>query len=200
MTKHADTRRRRGTLRGLVRHDGGTAAVEFALILPILVVLWFGGVEVTQALSVDRHLNNLASAIGDLSARSKEMKFSTVDQIFDLAPGAMYPYSSSGLQMRVTALDIDADNNLTMAWSRSEGVGITPYTADDNDNLSAIVPDALKQFSDSQIIMAEVYYTYTPAVGYVVTGSIGLSDRVFFVPRLTDHVALCDNNGENCTS
>ena len=38
----------------LARQDSGLAAVEFALILPILVMLWFGGVELTQALSVDR--------------------------------------------------------------------------------------------------------------------------------------------------
>src|SRR4051812_1808950 len=40
------------------RNDAGMAAVEFSLILPLLVLLWIGGVEVTQALSVDRRLNN----------------------------------------------------------------------------------------------------------------------------------------------
>ena len=37
-------------------HESGMAAVEFSLILPIMVLLWIGGVEVTQALSVDRRL------------------------------------------------------------------------------------------------------------------------------------------------
>ena len=39
--------------------------------------------------------------------------------------------------------------------------------------------------------MAEVYYTYTPAVGYVITGDVDLDDRMFFVPRLVTKVQLC---------
>ena len=74
--------------------ESGIAAVEFSLILPILVVLWIGGVEVTSALSVDRRLNNLASSIGDLVARSKDITHAEVDAIFDLAPGALFPYCS----------------------------------------------------------------------------------------------------------
>ena len=54
-------------------------------------MLWIGGVELTQALSVDRRLNNLASSIGDLVARSKIVTHDDVDAIFDLAPGAMFP-------------------------------------------------------------------------------------------------------------
>ena len=176
-------------------HDGGTAAVEFALILPIMVVLWIGGVEMTQGLSVDRRLNNLASAIGDLSARSKVLIYSDIDNIFDIAPGAMFPYDMTGLQMRVTAINISSGGNATVAWSRAEG--ITTYA--DNQNMNGIVPATLR-VPDSQVIMSEVYFTYTPAVGYVITGDVALDDRLFFVPRLTNNVQLCDNAGENCKS
>jgi len=184
------------TLRRLIRQAEGTAAVEFSLILPILVTLWIGGVEVTQALSVDRHLNNLATAIGDLSSRSKTLQYATVDDIFDIAAGAMYPYSTNGLQLRVTAINIDDANNATVAWSR--GQGMTAYV--DNQLMNSVVPSALRQFPDSQVVFAEVAYVYEPAVGYVITGNINLSDEAFFVPRLTDHVELCDNAGENCKS
>jgi Flp pilus assembly protein TadG len=178
-----------------LREDRGMAAVEFSLILPILVVLWIGGVEMTQALSVDRRLNNLASAVGDLSARSKQLTYDDVDSIFDIAPGAMFPYSTTGLQMRVTAVDISSGGAATVAWSRAEG--ISAYA--DDQNMNSIVPEALR-VPDSQVIMAEVYYTYTPAVGYVITGDLDLDDRMFFVPRLTQYVKLCDNDGENCES
>jgi len=40
--------------------------------------------------------------------------------------------------------------------------------------------------------MAEVYYTYKPAVGYVITGDVDLSDRLFFVPRLVDAIPCTD--------
>ncbi len=110
------------------------AAVEFSLILPILVLLWIGGVEVTQALSVDRRLNNLAASLGDLVARSKTVIYSDVDAIFDIAPGAMFPYSTTGLQMRISAVNIDAAQNATIKWSRAKSM--TAYA--DNASVTTI--------------------------------------------------------------
>lgn len=189
-------------LRRLLGAEGGMAAVEFSLILPILCVLWIGGVELTQGLSVDRRLNNLVSAVGDLSARSKQLTYSDISTIFDIAPGALYPYckteadcTAKGLQMRITAVDVSAGGSLTIAWSRAQGT--SPY--DGEDNIDALIPAALRVPS-SQVIMAEVNYTYQPAVGYVVTGAVALDDRMFFVPRLTQYVKLCDNDGDNCVS
>ncbi len=181
----------------IIRQDGGMAAVEFALILPILVMLWIGGVEMTQALSVDRRLNNLASAIGDLAARSKQLIYSDVDNMFDIAPGAMFPYSSTSVRMRITAVNISGGGDATVAWSRAEGTGITSYA--DGEDMNDKVPPTLR-VPDSQVIMSEVYGTYTPAVGYVITGDVDLDDRMYFVPRLTQYVKLCDNAGENCKS
>ncbi len=184
-------------LHRLACRESGMAAVEFSLILPILVLLWIGGVEVTQALSIDRRLNNLASAVGDLSARSKTLSYSDVSNILSIAPGAMFPYSTGGLQLRVSAVDISSGGDAKVAWSRVSGSGITAYA--DAENVNSVVPEALR-VNDSQVIMAEVYYVYTPAVGYVITGNLNLDDRMFFVPRLTQYVKLCDDDGANCKS
>jgi Flp pilus assembly protein TadG len=190
--------------RRLLRREEGMAAVEFALILPILVVLWIGGVEVTQALSVDRRLNNLASALGDLVARSKVITHAQVDDIFDIAPGAMFPYckteaecAAEGLTMRITAVTMNSAGDAKATWSRAQGT--TGYAA--NADLNSVVPATLR-VADTQIIMAEVAYVYTPAVGYVVSGSLTLNDRMFFVPRLAAKVKLCQsvNPETNCTT
>lgn len=180
----------------VAREESGLAAVEFALVLPIMVVLWFGGVELTQGLSVDRHLNNLASSIGDLVSRCKILTTASIDQIFDIAPGAMYPYcktdaecTADGLAMRVTAVDMNGAGTATVAWSR--GQGTTAYA--DGQAMNSIVPATLR-VPDTQIIVAEVYYTYSPAIGYVITGDLALNDRMFFVPRLVNKIQLCASN------
>jgi Flp pilus assembly protein TadG len=180
----------------LARQESGMAAVEFSLILPILVVLWLGGVEMTEGLSVDRRLNNLAAAIGDLSARSKTLTYADVNTIFNLGPAAMYPYATGTLKMRVTAVNMDASKNAKVAWSR--GSGITAYA--EKASMNSVVPATLR-VANSQIIMAETYYTYTPTVGYMLTGGVPLSDRLFFVPRLVNNVSLCtDSTKTNCKS
>ena len=183
-------------LKRLLSQESGIAAVEFALILPIMVVLWIGGVEVTGALSVDRRLNNLASSIGDLVARSKKVEYHEVDEIFDIAPGALYPYATTGIGMRITAVKMDDDGVAKVAWSRGEG-SLTALS--ENLAMNSQVPETLR-IPNTQIILSEVTYTYTPAVGYVITGSIALNDKMFFVPRLVSAVQLCDNSGANCKS
>jgi Flp pilus assembly protein TadG len=175
-------------LKRLLSAESGVAAVEFSLILPILVVLWIGGVELTGALSVDRRLNNLASSIGDLVARAKMITYAQVDDIFDLAPAALFPYDSTGISMRVTAIDIDDDGNAKVAWSRAQGSGLTAYVKD--TPVTTVVPAALR-VPDSQLIMSEVEHTYSPTVGYVITGDLDLDDRMFFVPRLVKQVKIC---------
>ncbi len=169
-------------------HEGGMAAVEFSLILPILVLLWLGGVEVTQGLSMDRRLNNLCSSIGDLVSRTKTITKANINQIFDIAPGAIYPYDTTSLEMRVSAVNVDDAQNATVGWSRANS-GTTAYTP--GDSVNSIVPATLR-VAGTQIIMAEVNYTYKPAVGYVITGDIDLSDRLFFVPRLVDSIPCSD--------
>ena len=179
----------------VARRESGMAAVEFSLILPILVVLWIAGVEITQGLSVDRRLNNLSSSIGDLVSRSKAVTYGDVDRIFDIAPGALFPYATTGLTMRVTAVTIDGSQNATATWSRAENT--TAYST--NQNMNSLVPLSLR-VANTQVIMAEATFPYKPAVGYLITGTKTLSDRVFFVPRLVDKVKLCDNSNANCVS
>jgi Flp pilus assembly protein TadG len=189
----------------ILSHEGGIAAVEFSLILPILVVLWIGGVEVTSALSVDRRLDNLASSIGDLVARSKVVTWADVDQIFTIAPGALYPYcktsaecTTASLSMRVTGVDMDGSGNAKSKWSRASG-SVTAYA--DNTALNTTIAASLR-VPNSQIIMSEVYLTYRPAVGYMITGNLNLNDRMFFVPRLVQYIKLCQsvNPDTNCKS
>lgn len=200
LLRHVRARRTGRSRTGILRHESGIAAVEFALILPIMVVLWIGGVEVTEALSVDRRLNNLASSIGDLVARSRTITYNQVTDIFDIAPAAMYPYdqpAAGNVAMRLTAVKISSSGSATVAWSRAKG-SVTAYS--DNAPMDSVVPSTLRVPS-SQVIMAEVYFTYRPAVGYVVTrGGVPLEDRMFFVPRLVTAVPLCDNDGANCKS
>jgi Flp pilus assembly protein TadG len=139
-------------------------------------------------------MNNLASAVGDLVSRDKRLTFAEVDQIFDIAPAAMYPYGSTGLSIRVSAVQIDKDKNATVAWSRAKG-SKAAYTA--GTSVNNFIAANLR-VPESQIIMSEVYQSYRPGVGYVITGEINMEDRMFFVPRLDRVVKLCDNKGENC--
>ena len=169
------------------RDERGVAAVEFALIVPVMILLWLGGVEVTSALSVDRRVHALASSIGDLASRSKSLTYAEVDDIFQIAPGAMFPYSTDGIGLRVTAINVDSAGAAKVAWSRAKGTySALPIAA----SAQAMVPDALR-VADTQVIMSETSYGYRPTLGYVITGTLPLTDRMFYTPRGVRRVQLC---------
>jgi Flp pilus assembly protein TadG len=197
---------RRFSLRRLFRlacEESGVAAVEFSLILPIMITLWIGGVEVTGALSVDRRVSAFASSMGDLVARSKTISYAQVNDIFDLSEAAMFPYSDTGMSMRITAVDLDDDGNAKVAWSRARGTGLPAYSKTTDVNSS--VPAALRPAGAgvSQLIMAETEKDYRPAVGYLIVKSLGeitLDGRMFFVPRLTNQVKICPTDAASCVA
>ncbi len=58
-------------IRGFSRDTRGVAAVEFALILPLLLLLYIGSVEATLLYTTDRGVATIASTVADLVARSK---------------------------------------------------------------------------------------------------------------------------------
>jgi Flp pilus assembly protein TadG len=55
-------------LRRLRRREDGVSAVEFALILPVMLILFFGCVEVGDALTIDRKVAHVASTLSESPA------------------------------------------------------------------------------------------------------------------------------------
>jgi Flp pilus assembly protein TadG len=54
------------------KDSSGAAAVEFAMLLPIMFMLFYGTIEFSQALTVDRRVTQIASATADLVARTRK--------------------------------------------------------------------------------------------------------------------------------
>lgn len=182
----------RSPARRFAAAEAGVAAVEFAFVAPFLILLWLGGVELTQGLTVDRRLSALVGSVGDLVSRSKMVTEADVANILDVTPGVLFPFDSGPAAVILTAIDIDAEGKAKVAWSRSQGQ--RPAHAPGSDMTAAVAQDLLRP--DSQLIMAEASYAYRPAVGYIITGSLMLEKQLFFVPRASTRVKLCKDASE----
>src|SRR3954471_12271791 len=78
------------------RHDKrGVSAVEFAMLLPLMVTLYIGGVEVSSAIAVDRKVTLVARTLGDLVAQSTSVNDTDMTNILNAATSVVQPYSPS---------------------------------------------------------------------------------------------------------
>jgi Flp pilus assembly protein TadG len=157
------------------RDRRGVSAVEFALVAPVMIALYFGCVEISDGVAVDRKVSLTSATLANLVAQSTALTSTDMTNIFDASTAIVQPYSSSNLKMTVSCLSIDASKNVTTKWQATKNGGT---------GMSVSVPSDLK-VANSQLILAQVSYAYKPIVGYSITGTLTLSDQMFMMPRIS---------------
>lgn len=212
MLRQSDGNRRRGhqmKFAGFVKMTGirialaadriraevrGVAAVEFAFIAPIMLLLFVGTIELSAGVSVNRKLSRLSSTIGDLVTQSQSLTQNDIENIMDVSKNVMYPYDDQSITIVVSGIDIDADGNTSVVWScsRPAGNGLpvgSPYT----------VPTKIK-VPDTFLVAANITTSYTPSFGWAQYSassgisfdqtSIPMEEELFLRPRIGRNVAV----------
>jgi Flp pilus assembly protein TadG len=170
-----------GKIGRLLRDRRGVSAVEFAFVAPLLITLYLGCVEVSDGVSADRKVSLTAASLANLSAQVTTITTTDMTNILDAASAIIAPYSTSNLAITVSCLKIDASKKATVKWSATRngtarGTGST-YTFDS-------ATQALK-VANTQLVLAEAAYSYTPVVGNAFTGTLTLADKMFMSPRIS---------------
>jgi Flp pilus assembly protein TadG len=104
--------------RRLLRDRSGVSAIEFVLLFPILVTMMAGTVDIGQALTVSRKMNQIASTLGDMTSQQSTWKTTDIDAIVAGAATIIDPYSKSGVKIELAILDIDSALKAKVNWSR----------------------------------------------------------------------------------
>lgn len=158
----------------------GVSAVEFALILPILILLFLGCVEFSQAISVDRKLTSAASAVGDLVAQSDELSSGEVNDFISAASAILAPFRTDDFSIVVSSVLITEDG-AEVDWS------VGSNTACHAPGTAMTVPPGVAQAGDS-VIVTHAEYAYRPIFGQIISETIGLSETFYFRPRTVNKV------------
>ena len=164
-------------LNRFVSDHRGAAAVEFAFIAPLMILLYFGMAELTQGMMADRRASHVASSIGDLVAQDTQVNQSGIDDVFKVGQAIVAPFPTAALSMRVTSVKADAGGTPMVSWSKVSGGG---YAA-----LSGAVsglPVGLIAANES-VIMAETTYVYTSAIQKTMASPITFKQKYYLKPR-----------------
>ncbi len=142
------------------RESRGTSAIEFALIVPLLIVMYVGAVEVSNALTVLRRTDQIAYTAADLVAQAKSLSGEQIGEAAHAADNILAPYSTGPLRIVLTSVVADDKNRPKVAWSCPYGNGASARAK----GSIVTLPEGLTD-PGSSVIMAEVQYDYALTLG-----------------------------------
>ena len=171
----------------LAKDSAGIAATEFAMIVPIMLVLFFGVVEITNGFSAYRSIRLMAHTNSDLTSQSLSVQDTDLANFFAASTGVLYPFVTSStdpnLKMSIVELWVNAALQARVQWAKNSDGSPTPAPGTVmNIPLSIAVPN-------TYVIYSNVKYNYVPVIGYVMNkAGINLGDFAYTRPRLSQCV------------
>jgi Flp pilus assembly protein TadG len=160
----------------------GISAVEFAMLLPVILTLYLGTVEASQGIAADRKVELTAHTLADLSSQYTDITDAEMTNILNAGSAIIAPYAAANLKEVVSEIAIDAQGNATVVWSDTlNGTALAVGAV-------VSVPASLAT-PNTYLVLAQVQYSYNPTYGYVMNSTLTLSDQSFMRPRESASIA-----------
>jgi Flp pilus assembly protein TadG len=177
-------------VRRFVGDREGVGAIEFAILFPILVMLYVGAFEITIGLSVSKRATRAAGTIADVVTQQQTVTKAWLADMPAVASAIFVPYATTGLTVKVTGVTLDAAANPTVLWSWAQD-GSRPYTV----NSTVTVPADMKK-ANSFLVRTELsipYKLFLFAPNLMPSGStITINRSYFYRQRQNDNVPCSD--------
>jgi Flp pilus assembly protein TadG len=199
LSKPSPPAQRSGVLGRLWGDTRGAAAVEFAVMAPVLLLALLATIELGRAVNMDRQFTTATQMAGDLVAREEYLGTSSsnaktnLDSMMLSIKHVMQPYDSSSLKLGVISVRAStADRNDTkVEWSYAFNGASVP-----GECMAYSLPSNFLEKGGSTIVVVSTF-TFTPLFGSFIPGIGGTwTDKSYHTPRnsCVDYV-----KGDNCT-
>ena len=192
----------------LLADSSGIAATEFAVIVPVMLMMFFGTVELSSGVAVDRKVTLISRTLSDLTSQAAPttagvwyapVNDAYLQNVFTASIAILTPYVPTPATMQLSEIYVDLNGVATIKWSKAAtiGSGATQATLANStrvagDIVTGVVPSQLL-VHQTYLIFSEVSYLYTPlGIGYVMKANVPLKDVAY--SRLRQATCLVYNN------
>jgi Flp pilus assembly protein TadG len=207
-------RKLRPGVRAFFADAKGLAAVELAMILPIMLMLMslvvFGG----QAYGVQRRVTLAATTVANIFAQANDVNTSTItaaelNQILAYPNLILYPYDGSTAAVVLSQLLVTVNSNGTAtgtvcgSWPNANGTARTvgsqlsvdpsiasafAGSAANNNPACGSIP--ANTVPTNYVVLGEVNYPFQPTGIYFSVGSFTLHDSIIMIPRVASPITV----------
>jgi Flp pilus assembly protein TadG len=162
----------------------GAAAIEFALIAPLAVLLYCGFAELTMAMMAERRAAHAASVVADLVSQSDRVTSAQMADIFTIGDAILNPFPTAPLKLRVSSITADANGVPRVTWSRGHGLGALTGGA----RVPGFPPSLLA--AGDSVIQADMQYAYASPLQMTLPKALTFNDTFYLRPRRSASVTL----------
>jgi Flp pilus assembly protein TadG len=186
----------------LFEDSRGIAATEFAFILPVMLVMLFGTIELSSGVAVDRKVTLIARTLSDLTSQAapdpavQNANYAPVNDtylqnVFTASIAILNPYDRPPARVQLSEIYVDTNKVAKIQWSRAAIINsnsdtqatLTTSTWSPGTNVTNVIPPALL-VKQTYLIFSEVSYNYKPlGIGYVMKINVTLADVGYSRPR-----------------
>jgi Flp pilus assembly protein TadG len=206
MSQHAGAHGRLAKCRAWIARAAadrrGVAAIEFALVVPLLLCMYFVTMEVSQAIETNKKVSRTSGMIADLVTQQQTTTHDELDAIMKIGQALLVPYYRSKPTIYVTAIEITDETTpkVKVFWSRK--VVNDVYSAGPAKGTIMTVPAALNT-RGSFLVRVDSYLDYKPVITYAAADKPGLGltsmfdiikmkETYYLRPRMSSQVVCTD--------
>ncbi len=180
----------------LSKNEEGVAAIEFALIAPFMLALYFGMSEIALGITADRQVAHATSVAGDLATQVATIN---TDEMADVMTatlavlGVTYDtVSAQKVTIELNSFQKDTDGTITRVGYAILGPPISAGGPADYD-ASGLSDQMLND--QSGIMVARINYAYEP-VTLMFMKNVTLNETFLLKPRQSVTIPF-DEDGKN---
>ncbi|MCI5045557.1 MAG: pilus assembly protein [Aquisalinus sp.] len=183
-------------LKNFRKSQDGVAAVEFAMVLPLVGMLFFGIVEFSDAMAANRKAEHATTMLVDLVAQEEFLTHNEIDGIYTAVDHVLAPYGIEEPTMWVVSVTIDEDDKPIIDWSLDQDLNEpfargSEFTALSESELDLSGADALIT-EGASLVVAQIEFGYTSSLTNVYVDSFTLSNHDTRWPRRGTQIVYCD--------
>ncbi|MFK0297993.1 TadE/TadG family type IV pilus assembly protein [Brevundimonas sp. NPDC090276] len=180
---------RPGLIPRLISDQRGVSAVEFALLAPLMILIYFGLTEFSQAYMAERRVGHTAAMVADLVAQSGKTSTADLESVAAIGQMLMKPFPAAPLTTRISSVTVDAQGRAWVDWSYSSNAKtLKPLSkAEPITDL----PSGLASDKES-LIIGETRYEYKSAFKDVIPTLTTFGRKYYLRPRTVNQVICSD--------
>jgi Flp pilus assembly protein TadG len=168
-------------IRSFKKSEKGVAAIEFALIIPVMLTTFFGVSEIANYILAARKVSNVASSAADLVAQDTTINTGEINDIMNSLNVILRPFNPSSATIRITSVVAHpTTGNTTVDWSDARN--IPPRSPGSAVTIPNIIAPG------QSVVMAEVSFRYQTLFGEYLTSGMTVSDTFYLKPRRSTKV------------